>query len=96
MLSDLDKPSYGSPCNGCGLCCRLEVCQVGRMTMREAGYFEVSTPCPFIVESDGIARCAVVLSEQDSFKRGDVTDPVIARALGIGWGCTMEDAKEAA
>jgi hypothetical protein len=25
------KPTYGSPCNGCGVCCLMEACPVGRL-----------------------------------------------------------------
>ncbi|WP_144958009.1 hypothetical protein [Pseudomonas oryzihabitans] len=29
-LVSLDKPSLGQPCNGCGLCCIAEVCDLGK------------------------------------------------------------------
>ncbi|MGF7243961.1 hypothetical protein ABIC11_004417 [Pseudomonas oryzihabitans] len=29
-LVTLDKPSQGQPCNGCGLCCIAEVCDLGK------------------------------------------------------------------
>jgi len=25
------KPAYGAPCNGCGTCCLMEACPVGRL-----------------------------------------------------------------
>lgn len=29
-LIQLEKPAFGSPCNGCGQCCIDEVCQFGK------------------------------------------------------------------
>ncbi len=29
-LVSLDKPPQGKPCNGCGLCCIAEVCDLGK------------------------------------------------------------------
>ncbi|WP_454253976.1 hypothetical protein [Pseudomonas sp. Marseille-Q7302] len=29
-LVSLDKPPHGKPCNGCGLCCIAEVCDLGK------------------------------------------------------------------
>jgi hypothetical protein len=33
MSGELQKPSYGATCNGCGLCCKLEICGVGEMEL---------------------------------------------------------------
>jgi uncharacterized cysteine cluster protein YcgN (CxxCxxCC family) len=35
MSGELQKPSYGATCNGCGLCCKLEICGVGEMALAE-------------------------------------------------------------
>ena len=29
MGVNLDKPKVGQPCNGCGLCCQIQVCRNG-------------------------------------------------------------------
>jgi len=39
-----DKPAFGSPCNGCGLCCAAELCPLGRVMFRHK-----SGPCPALV-----------------------------------------------
>jgi hypothetical protein len=73
----LQKPKYGNPCNGCGLCCHMEVCSIGRLA------FETDiAPCPGIVYGAGRAWCALVLSEST------LGGPqLIAEALGVGKGC---------
>ena len=39
-----DKPAFGAPCNGCGVCCVAELCPLGRVVhRRKAG------PCPSLV-----------------------------------------------
>jgi hypothetical protein len=91
LTQKLPKPRYAAPCNGCGLCCRLEVCRPGRIALREAGHVETVAPCPFIVKREGMSRCALVLAEQVAIERGEVDEGLISRALAIGWGCTMED-----
>jgi len=35
------KPPPGAPCNGCGVCCALETCPLGRLRFRRA-----AGPCP--------------------------------------------------
>lgn len=35
------KPAYGQPCNGCGVCCRQELCPLGELLYRR-----VKGPCP--------------------------------------------------
>lgn len=81
-MNDLPvKPPFASPCNGCGLCCQLELCVVGKLMfpLEEA-------PCPALVKRDGRTFCAVVLMEKQTG-----VDPLVARTLGIGHGCSMAD-----
>lgn len=45
------KPAAGQPCNGCGVCCALETCPVGRLRfLRAAG------PCPALEWSAAESR----------------------------------------
>lgn len=71
------KPAYDSPCNGCGLCCRMEVCDIGLQILPEA-----AAPCPMLRFDGARYRCRVVEMEAASN-----APPLIAQALGIGLGC---------
>ncbi len=77
-----DKPLIASPCNHCGLCCRLELCQIGKMAFPQA-----EAPCPALRVENGRALCEIVLMESAM----PVVKPLIARSLGIGTGCSMSD-----
>lgn len=46
--SDLSKPAFGAPCNGCGFCCKAIPCRVARdlIGAREG-------PCPALEFEDG-------------------------------------------
>lgn len=52
----IEKPPHGSPCNSCGLCCRMELCPIGaRVFKRTQG------PCPAIDEQpDGRSFCGLM------------------------------------
>ena len=77
-----DKPRYGSPCNGCGLCCAVELCEAAKM----AG--ETKTPCKYMVYQENRIWCGMVLVEQSNG-----LEPFVEKALGIGLGCFVEDDK---
>ena len=75
------KPAYTHPCNNCGVCCTLSLCEIGKMA-----YPSGSAPCPSLVVRDGRALCGFVLME-----KAVGATPLIANALGIGCGCSMPD-----
>ena len=77
------KPSYGSPCNGCGLCCTLSLCRAG-----EVAFPGQSAPCPALCYAvDGTRTYCGLVAEE----RRAGLNPFIAKVLGIGWGCSMKD-----
>ena len=76
-----DKPAKGSPCNGCGLCCSVEVCGIGKVAFPGA-----RAPCPAVAFDDGRFICKLVAVEKMAGM-----EPLIARALGIGRGCDADD-----
>lgn len=82
MSEPLDKPRKGDACNGCGLCCRMQVCLVGQMRHGP----DTPAPCPSLVESHGRTWCGVVIMEP-AIGEGRT----IASALGIGRGCDSDD-----
>jgi hypothetical protein len=82
MTPDLPrKPLYTKPCNHCGLCCLSQLCPVG-----EEAFPGVSAPCPALVTTSGKAVCGLVVAET----LGKL-EPLIAKGLGIGCGCSMPD-----
>jgi len=60
------------------------------MALREMGGIPV-LPYAFLVEIGGMARCQLIIAEERAIERGIVSEGVISRALGVGWGCSMED-----
>lgn len=75
------KPRYLEACNGCGLCCSVEVCEAGKIAMPG-----VKAPCPMLEFRDGRTFCKLVATE-----KAFGLEPILAKALAIGVGCGMED-----
>lgn len=80
------KPAFGTPCNGCGVCCEIEVCGLGVEV-----FGEILGPCPAIVKRDGRFWCGVV---EAATKKDVAFGGWFAWRLGIGRGCQMEDAEK--
>lgn len=78
----IEKPKFGSPCNGCGLCCKMEVCAIGK------GVFGADTPapCPALIFENKRFWCKFVLAEDIAR-----APSLIGNALGIGKGCCADD-----
>ena len=51
----LDKPAFGSPCNGCGVCCMAEPCPVA-VTLIDAK----DGPCPALEFKGGRHWCGLL------------------------------------
>jgi hypothetical protein len=82
-MTPLPKPLAGRACNGCGLCCIREVCDIGLEIYGQ----ETPAPCPGLLAHNGRYLCKVVLAEA----AGGMA-PVAALILGIGHGCdTIDD-----
>ena len=77
------KPRYGTPCNGCGLCCMLELCPAGKLAFPDS-----SAPCPALMVSEDKSKtyCGLVRAEIDHGM-----EPILQKSLGIGTGCSMTD-----
>lgn len=81
-MTPLPKPAEGQPCNGCGLCCIRQVCEVGFMVFGK----NQAAPCPGLLRRDGRYWCKVVLTE-----RQHAMPPLAEAMLGIGDGCDTLD-----
>lgn len=75
------KPLEGHPCNGCGLCCHLSLCDAAKLVLPDA-----VAPCPFMELHGGQFRCGLVMAE---IEHG--LPPRLQNWLGIGLGCSMTD-----
>jgi len=75
------KPAYGETCNGCGLCCRTEICRVG-LAMNPAAH----APCEFLTQHDGRYWCGLVERMEGTELAG-----VMKFVMGIGIGCDAEE-----
>jgi hypothetical protein len=75
------KPVYGSPCNGCGLCCALELCTVAAFK-----HPADKPPCRYLVYQENRSVCALVKTEIENNM-----EPLLQKLLGIGNGCFMQD-----
>lgn len=51
------KPSYASPCNGCGLCCTATACSLALAFVAGA---EDGSPCPALEWSEGRSWCGLL------------------------------------
>jgi len=97
QLVILQKPTYGSPCNGCGECCRLQACEASIQLLQSA-----QAPCIALeVGDNGQMRCGLIRrphfyfglawTAEDCKKFDELLGPLVGKYLGIGQGCGMED-----
>lgn len=82
MRVEIEKPPFGAPCNGCGYCCEMEVCAIGKVAMGE----NAEAPCKMLLHEHGRNWCRLVLAENFLNQQG-LCEPVFTNALAIGKGC---------
>lgn len=76
------KPAFGMPCNGCGLCCQMEVCAVG-----VAALGNVPAPCPGLRFDGARFRCMVI---ETADEHSPMASLLMRARLGIDLGCDSE------
>lgn len=90
----MDKPKFREPCNGCGLCCATELCEVA-----EQLFVGASAPCPALEWTDGRAWCGLITHPSRhlmaKFNADEVLVPLFSQAIPIGQGCGMSDDESA-
>lgn len=94
MKQNLPKPKIGQACNGCGLCCMLQVCRNGAYVLglvKTLGE-TVKGPCPALVaNNDGSYSCGVVLNPKKYIPKSKYREEVLRREfanlIGAGTGC---------
>lgn len=74
------KPAEGLPCNGCGVCCALETCPLGRLR-----FLQRRGPCPALTWSADAQRyhCGLLLAPGSDSLLGWLC----ARWISAGSGC---------
>lgn len=87
------KPPKGAACNGCGVCCLAEPCQLAQ------AFLHVETgPCPALEYADGRTYCGIVRrpahylfgQEMPQSETGRLS-VALAEMLGLGHGCDADD-----
>lgn len=82
----MDKPLFSHPCNHCGLCCRLSLCDVATILFEKEQCIE--PPCPALLVEGDKSLCGLVITEQATMPKEQW---LITKGLGIGCGCSMAD-----
>lgn len=86
----IEKPAYGSPCNGCGQCCEAVLCPLGSHVFDG----RIHGPCPALEKQpDGRKVCGLVAhplnyQQRRTLKIGaDRMGAAAAHLIGSGYGC---------
>lgn len=88
MTVQLEKPQYGTPCNGCGLCCQNEICPLGEIVFPRA-----QAPCPALVIDGERYVCDLIANPQkfrplkaSIYGIAEMRDAAVI-GVGAGIGC---------
>ena len=77
-----DKPAYGAPCNGCGVCCLAEPCPLGQaVSLRRSG------ACKALEWSEpgALYRCGMVDSPREHVRWLPGWLVPLTRRLALRW-----------
>lgn len=87
------KPDFGSPCNGCGVCCKAIPCVLARDMIHA-----VEGPCPALEWDDGRYWCGLLKNAQKhvpGLREKPWADPVIREMIlqtgAFGAGCDSSE-----
>lgn len=89
----ITKPKIGEPCNGCGICCRIQVCLNGAFVL---GFVDklgdtIKGSCPALTLNAGKWVCGIILNPKKYLKDSKYPATVLsrnfARLVGAGTGC---------
>ena len=90
----IEKPKIGEACNGCGVCCKIQVCMNGAFVqglVRKLGE-TVKGPCPALVaKMDGTFSCGIIENPNRFIKGSKYPAAVLSKhfafVIGAGTGC---------
>jgi len=87
------KSKFATECNHCGLCCRVQACEVSLNFLHSN-----QTPCIALEVHDGKFLCGVVLRPEHYFPQAnqdgkpmEEVREIVKQILAIGEGCGMPD-----
>lgn len=90
----LEKPKIGEPCNGCGVCCNIVMCNTGAFLLKKVAYLgekSIPGPCSAIIKkADGSVGCGLILKPDKFLKskyRPEVISRTVAHLVSAGTGC---------
>lgn len=90
----LPKPKIGEPCNSCGLCCMVVMCNVGAFLMKKVdnwGERKIAGPCPALTKKPtGEMLCGLVVNPEKYVKskyRPEVIAREVRHIIGAVTGC---------
>jgi hypothetical protein len=93
------KSKHGQPCNRCGLCCRVSLCDLAAAFFRKPR--EAPGPCPALrTNPDGQAACGLVAAPQDFYPNAaqlygkTEMDRAAAFLINQGNGCDMHTSED--
>ncbi len=76
---EIQKPLYGKPCNGCGMCCDIPCPAI---TVLHPGEHIAGLPCPRLRLDDKRYNCGLLMEESDQLRK-----EFISLGTGQNWGC---------
>ncbi|MFN4148582.1 MAG: hypothetical protein ACK4E4_03430 [Rhodocyclaceae bacterium] len=77
------KPAFGAPCNGCGVCCALTPCPLSRLSLRHR-----DGSCPALTWQGERYVCGLVVAPQGFIRW--LPRRLRLRWIGVGWGCDCD------
>lgn len=90
----LPKPKIGEPCNGCGLCCHIQLCNTGAFLLKKVNYLgekPIKGKCPALLSNvDGSFSCGLIKTPSRFIRskyRPEVISKTVAQLVGSGTGC---------
>lgn len=90
----LEKPKIGEPCNGCGICCQIQICRNGAFVLQLVSTLgeTVKGPCPALVpKADGSFTCGIVLHPKKYIKHSHYPERILQKhfavLIGANTGC---------